>query len=166
LTQYLIDLGHKNIAFLGGDKTHGSANKRLEGYLHKMCDNRLSENEDIILEGQFSFQSGVERTYKLLNQAHKPTAIFACNDEIAAGSLFAARFMGIDVPEQLSVVGFEDSPFSRQTWPRLTTAKQSSKKIAQTATQLLISLIRNKDKSKNRVFYPDLVIRDSVARVC
>lgn len=164
LTQYLIDLGHKNIAFLQGNKAHSSAFQRFSGYLTKLNKNKIFPNEELILDGIFSFESGVEGAFQLLTGANKPTAIFACNDEIAAGCLFVANFMGISVPEQLSVVGFEDSPFSRQTLPRLTTAKQSTDLVAKAATQLLISLIRKNNKPQSRVFTPKLVVRDSVCR--
>jgi len=162
LTQYLIDLGHKDIAFVQGDKAHGSALQRFSGYLSKLNKNKISQNEDFILEGIFSFESGVEGAFQLLTGDNKPTAIFACNDEIAAGCLFTAGFMGISVPEELSIVGFEDSPFSRQTLPGLTTAKQSTEFVAKTATQLLISIIRKKVKPQSRVFTPEVVVRGSV----
>ena len=95
----------------------------------------------------------------------RPTAIFSCNDEIAAGSLFAARLMGISIPEQLSIAGFENSPFSRQTWPRLTTTNQPNQKIAEDAANLLISKSR-KQTANNRVNYytPQLIVRDSTGK--
>jgi len=165
LTQYLIDLGHKDIAFLQGDKSHGSAKQRFAGYLATLNENKLTANERFIVDGIFSFESGVERAFQLLMQDNKPTAIFACNDEIAAGCLFAAGFMSISVPKKLSIVGFEDSPFSRQSLPGLTTAKQSNAMIAKTATQLLISHIRKNDIPDASVFLLDLVIRDSACQV-
>jgi len=165
LTQYLVDLGHKDIAFLQGDKSHGSAQQRFLGYLTKLNKNKICPNEDFILDGIFSFESGVDGAFQLLTGENKPTAIFACNDEIAAGCLFTAGFMGISVPEQLSIVGFEDSPFSRQTLPGLTTAKQSTDLVAKSATQLLISLVRKSTKSESRVFTPEMVVRDSASLV-
>jgi len=164
LTQYLIDLGHKDIAFLQGDKSHDSAKQRFAGYLAKLNENQIGENEDFFVDGIFSFESGVDGAFQLLTRDKKPTAIFACNDEIAAGCLFAAGFMDISVPKQLSIVGFEDSPFSRQALPQLTTAKQSNEIIAQTATQLLVSLIRQSTKPQSRVFTPELVVRGSVCK--
>jgi len=169
LTQYLINLGHKDIAFLQGDKSHGSAQQRFSGYLAKLNENNICPNEDLIVGGIFSFESGVEGAFQLLTGENRPTAIFACNDEIAAGCLFTAGFMDISVPEQLSIVGFEDSPFSRQTLPQLTTAKQSNEVIASTATQLLINLIRKNTKAKaspqSQVFTPEMILRDSTCPV-
>jgi len=163
LTQYLINLGHKEIAFLQGDKSHGSAQQRFSGYLAKLSDNKICPNEDLIVDGIFSFESGVEGAFKLLTGENIPTAIFACNDEIAAGCLFTAAFMGISVPEKLSIVGFEDSPFSRQTLPKLTTAKQSTELVAKTAAELLISLIRKNSQPQDRVFTPQFILRDSTS---
>jgi len=171
ITQYLLELGHEKIAFLGGDKDHRSSLERLAGYRDALKDHKLELNERLIIDGEYSFESGVERSKRLLQRKNKPTAIFACNDEIAAGTLFAARLMGIKVPEELSIVGFEDSPFSRQTWPKLTTAQQANSVIAANAAALLISEIRE-DKAPAKApstprqiqakgFYPKLVIRDS-----
>lgn len=165
ITQYLIDLGHTRIAFLGGDMEHASSGERLEGYKDALTRNNLPVDEDLILPGEYAFESGIERSKKLLSQDQRPTAIFACNDEIAAGTLFAARILGVSVPQELSIVGFEDSPFSRQAWPKLTTAQQPNNTIAQTAARLLINDIRAARESNGEPachgFYPKLVVRDS-----
>ena len=94
---------------------------------------------------------------------NRPSAIVACNDEIAAGALFAARLAGLDIPKDLSIVGFEDSPFSRQTWPKLTTVHQPNVEIAQIATQLLINKHKDQGDEKFKIFTPNPVIRDSSA---
>ena len=165
ITQHLIDLGHKRIAFISGDHQHESTKERLAGFKFAMEKNHLPIDDSYIIDGQYSFESGVEGAKTLLNNPSKPTAIVACNDEIAAGALFAARLEGVSIPSELSIVGFEDSPFSRQTWPKLTTVHQPNGKIAQTATELLIA---NQSKSDNilqdEVFVPEPVIRDSSSR--
>ncbi|NMH64733.1 LacI family DNA-binding transcriptional regulator [Shewanella salipaludis] len=163
ITQHLIDLGHKDIAFLSGDHHHESTKERLAGYRQALKENRLPINEANIIEGQYSFESGVEGANKLIGLEHRPTAIVACNDEIAAGALFAARLAGLDIPADLSIVGFEDSPFSRQTWPKLTTVHQPNERIAQIATELLIAKRREQHPVMSRVFTPEPVIRDSSA---
>lgn len=170
ITQYLIDLGHTRIGFLSGDTVHSSSGEREAGYRQALRENNLPEDEQLILQGQYAFESGVERTQKLLDQDNPPSAIFACNDEIAAGTLFAARLQGVEVPSQLSIVGFEDSPFSRQTWPKLTTARQPNSDIAASATALLIQSTRttrsgeNPDQNIESAFLPQLVVRDSTAK--
>jgi LacI family transcriptional regulator len=164
ITQYLIDLGHKDIAFLSGDKEHKSSSERLAGYKQALKDNRIRANKHLILSGEFAFESGVKRTRHLLARSSRPTAVFACNDEIAAGTLFAARLNGLDVPRDLSIVGFEDSPFSRQAWPNLTTAQQPNAEIASTATRLLTDQIRHRKghlAAESEGYYPQLIVRDS-----
>lgn len=167
IVDYLITLGHKKIAFISGEKDHKSTLERQEGYMQAMRAHGLDVNPDWIVEGRYSFDYGVRGAQNLLALDDKPTAIFACNDEIAAGALLGARLQGVDIPGQLSIVGFEDSPFSRQTIPQLTTAAQPTKTIGASAASLLINNI-----SKNRLrtqeteanhknFTPTLVVRGS-----
>ncbi|NKX18272.1 substrate-binding domain-containing protein, partial [Alteromonadaceae bacterium A_SAG5] len=105
----------------------------------------------------------------LLAMSPHPTAVFACNDEIAAGTLFGARMKGVDVPQELAIAGFENSPFSRQTFPPLTTASQPTNEIAQHAAASLIQYLRAK-KAKaahdnlNHTFIPELVVRASTEK--
>lgn len=161
ITQHLIELGHQHIAFLNGDKQHQSSQARLQGYKQALNNANLHAIENHIIDGEYSFNSGVKNTNILLSHPIKPTAIVACNDEIAAGSLFAARIAGIDVPNELSIVGFENSPFSRQTWPKLTTVHQPTREIAQTATQMLIAHKQKKTSIKTKIFLPEVIIRNS-----
>ena len=168
ITEHLIEQGHRDIAFIGGDKGHRSTDERLHGYLAALKAHNIAVNPDFVIDGQYTFDSGATEAKKLLNLSHKPSAIFCCNDEIAAGALFAARLDGYQVPQQLAIAGFEDSPFSRQTWPQLTTAAQPTNMIARKAAGLLISHIaskRNKSKAphaiKHQHFEPQLLIRES-----
>ncbi|CAM4297719.1 LacI family DNA-binding transcriptional regulator [Shewanella denitrificans] len=163
ITQHLIDLGHRNIAFLSGDQQHESTKERLLGFKQALNTNAIDVNEEWILDGKYAFESGVDGANKLFSMENKPSAIVACNDEIAAGALFAARLAGLDIPAELSIVGFEDSPFSRQTWPKLTTVHQPNIEIAQIATQLLIDKRKAQGNETFKVFTPSPVIRDSTS---
>jgi len=166
ITQHLIDLGHHQIGFIVGGAEHKSSSERLSGYTQALHDNNIPLQENLIIHGEYSFESGVDGAKQLMAEKNKPSAIFSCNDEIAAGALFAARLMNIEIPEQLSIVGFENSPFSRQTWPKLTTADQPNDIIAENAANLLIAQTRN--QSANNIvshFTPELIIRDSTAKV-
>ncbi len=171
ITQHLLDLGHQRIGFLCGGKEHHSSIERLEGYKAALIDNQVRPNKQLVIDGEYSFDSGVKGAKKLLGRKNRPTAIFASNDEMAAGALFAARLSGVSIPEELSIVGFEDSPFSRQTWPKLTTAHQPNKFIAQQAVSLLIANVQGKsseqiqESNMVRSFSPQLVIRDSTGPV-
>ncbi|MBU2979567.1 LacI family DNA-binding transcriptional regulator [Alteromonas sp. C1M14] len=164
ISTHLIELGHKDLVFMCGDAQHKSNTERLNGFLQALANRGLNVKDENILSGNFSFDSGVLRTNQLLARGSAlPSAIFACNDEIAAGCLFAARAAGIDVPTTLSIAGFEDSPYSRQTWPYLTTAKQHNVDIAKIATKMLIKEIKSPTQKPqdNQVFCPELLVRDS-----
>ncbi len=169
ITQHLIDLGHKQIAFIAGDAEHMSTIERYKGYRRALKANDIDFDKRLVIEGDYSFESGVQGAKELMSSEPPrevtPTAIFSCNDEIAAGALFAARLMNIAIPERLSITGFENSPFSRQTWPKLTTADQPNKEIAQDAANLLIAQVR-KQENKNIIsqYTPQLVVRDSTTK--
>lgn len=168
ITEHLIQQGHKDIAFIGGDKEHRSTDERLNGYMAALKAYQITFKTDYIIDGQYTFDSGATGAKTLLSLGQKPTAIFCCNDEIAAGALFAARLSGLQIPQQLAIAGFEDSPFSRQTLPQLTTAAQPTNMIARKAAGLLISHIaakRSKAKTTQTTvhqhFEPQLLIRES-----
>jgi len=171
ITRHLLQHGHKRIGFLCGGEEHVSTHARLDGYRRALRGAGLPIDEELILQGEYAFDSGVNGAKKLLQSDDPPTAIFASNDEMAAGALFAARLMHIEIPEQLSIVGFEDSPFSRQTWPKLTTAHQPNNEIAKCAAALVLSKARGKGAAESgtaskgagikREFTPELIIRDS-----
>ncbi|KPV96059.1 HTH-type transcriptional regulator DegA [Pseudoalteromonas sp. P1-9] len=164
ITEHLISLGHKHIAFITGEEEHKSTLERLAGYKAALSAHNITLNDALIFPGKYSFESGVEGAKALMANNEKVTAIFACNDEIAAGALFASRLMDIKIPEQLSITGFEDSPFSKQTWPKLTTAHQSNQDIATQAAKLLFANSRPtkiKEEKMAICFTPELVVRDS-----
>lgn len=167
ITEHLINQKHRAISFFNGDPEHHSSEERLDGYKAAMRDNNIPIESNLIVSGEYTFESGMQRGKTTLDSDSRPTAIFACNDEIAAGTLFAARMLGINVPEQLSIVGFEDSPFSRQSWPSLTTAKQPNDEIAGHATQLLIDLLSSSskagddEKAHNHGYLPEMIVRES-----
>lgn len=165
ITEHLIELGHKSIAFICGDPEHKSSHERFEGYQQALKQHQIPVQEEYLIDGTYSFESGVKGAKKLLSMAKRPTAIFASNDEIAAGALFACRLDGVDIPESISIVGFENSPFSRQTWPKLTTAAQPTISIAQSATQLLIKQIKHQQNEHAIEYNPELLVRDSTMAV-
>jgi LacI family transcriptional regulator len=175
ITSHLIEFGHKRIAFLAGEKRHASTNERLEGYIAALKHHNITVNQNIIIQGEYSFESGHKRAEKLLASSHKITAIIGCNDEIAAGAQHAARCLGISMPEKLSIAGFEDSPYSKQATPKLTTVRQSNAIISKFATDLLINRIRPKkptkkpiiksDSFKDNIYTPELILRPSTAKI-
>lgn len=169
ITEHLISQGHKNIAFIAGEEIHKSTIERLNGYKAALEKAGIAIDESLIIKGTYSFETGVKSSETLLAMSPPPTAVFACNDEIAAGTLFGARMKGVDVPQELAIAGFENSPFSRQTFPPLTTASQPTNEIAQHAAASLIQYLRAK-KAKaahdnlNHTFIPELVVRASTEK--
>jgi LacI family transcriptional regulator, galactose operon repressor len=171
ITRHLIEHGHRRIGFLCGGEEHVSTHGRLDGYKQALQQAGISEDPTLIVRGEYSFDSGVSGAKILLESDNPPSAIFASNDEMAAGALFAARLMHIEIPAQLSIVGFEDSPFSRQTWPKLTTAHQPNNEIAKCAAALVLNKARskgatesaaaNRDAGITKKFVPELLVRDS-----
>lgn len=163
MTQYLLSKGHRHIGFLGYHKEHKSAVGRYQGYCKALQQAGISLKPEWVLSGDFTFDSGVDMAEKLLRE-HSVTALFGCNDEIAAGALFAARMLQIAVPQQLSIVGFENSPFSRQTWPRLTTVHQPNTDIAAKAASMLIALMQHAEQvTPHSGFQLELMRRESVS---
>ncbi|MDP4527522.1 LacI family DNA-binding transcriptional regulator [Alkalimonas delamerensis] len=167
ITNHLLELGHTDIAFLCGDEEHSSSGERLAGFKAALTKRGLTVNPKYIVPGHYSFESGVEGAKKLMALPKRPSAVFACNDEIAAGALFSARLMNIRIPDELSIAGFENSPFSRQTWPPLTTAHQPNSTIASQAAELLFKHTRpNANKAQIQaqpVFIPELLVRESTS---
>ncbi len=167
ITEHLIQLGHQRIGFVWGGKSHRSSWERYKGYESALHDYGIALDPDLIAEGDYSFDDGFRNARKLLAVPNRPTAIFGCNDEIAAGVIAAAKSSGLDVPFDLSVAGFEDSPFSKHSWPPLTTAKQATADIARSATLRLIAELGDRDAPslphENQGFSPQLVVRGSTA---
>ncbi|MFQ3221095.1 MAG: LacI family transcriptional regulator [Paraglaciecola sp.] len=168
ITEHLIEQGHTKIAFLRGDENHRSSHERKIGYLNALNKYNIPIVDDYQIDGSYSFEFGVQGAKQLLSLTEPPTGIFSCNDEIAAGALFAVRLQGLNVPDDMAIAGFEDSPFSRQTWPMLTTAAQPTNIIARKAAASLIQHLvhlRSPKTSSDSIphlhFRPQLVKRES-----
>ena len=142
VTQYLIDLGHKRIGFVQGGALHSTAQQREAGYRATMEKNGLTVRNGWVQPGDYTFKSGFEAAAKLVALAPRPTAIFAANDDMAAGVIALAHGSNLKLPEQLSVVGFDDSPIAATLWPALTTIHQPIATMASTAVQIITDGIR------------------------
>jgi LacI family transcriptional regulator len=166
---HLAGLGHRRIAIVRGDPSHASAAARLEGYRAGMAAHRLEPDRALEVIGAYTFASGYEAGKALLALADRPTAVFASNDDMAAGVLNAAYEAGVAVPEALSVVGFDDSNIALVVWPRLTTIHQPIRDMAREATGALLALIEDKPGSvpppPHLAMPYELVIRGSTGRV-
>lgn len=170
MTQYLINAGHRRIGFVKGLVTHNSTEERFEGYKAALEQNGLVIEEELLVRGEFNFTSGTACGKQLLTLSNPPTAIFASNDDMATGIMVAAHHLGLSIPEDISVVGFDDSPLASQVYPALTTVRQPIRDMAEQATDLLLSQVSNKSGNKATEDVPikftcDLKMRDSVASV-
>lgn len=138
MTQHLIGLGHQRIGFLAGRQGHVATLLRRQGFEEAYAVAGLpAPDTTLIRPADFSFQTAVVEARALLERPDRPTAIFACNDEMAAAVLFVANDLGLSVPRDLSVAGFDDVHISRNLWPALTTVSQSYERIAELAVAQL-----------------------------
>ena len=166
LMQYLIEQGHSKIGFISGDPDHGSAYKRLNGYKKALKVAGIKYDPNLVYEGDFSFESGERAGHSLLNLENRPTAIFASNDYMAAGVLKVAHNLNLHVPNDVSLVGFDDAPVSRQIWPSLTTIKQPVAAMAEAATKLLINKITDPTKKSSAITLDSrLLLRESTKAI-
>ena len=142
LIGYLAGLGHRDIAIIRGNSSHASAAARVEGFKRGLSEQGLIYRNEFDEPGLYSVDSGYEAASRLLGLLRPPSAIFACNDDMAAGTLLAARDRGLDVPAQLSIAGFDDSAIASIVTPRLTTIHQPIRQMAGDAADHLLCLIR------------------------
>jgi len=138
MTAHLIALGHTDIGFIEGDPGHSVSAERKRGFLAAMERSNLRVDETQILIGDFNIRSGLALGTELLTRQDRPTAVFASNDEMALGVLITAIRLGIAVPADLSIVGFDDAPLARATWPQLTTVRQPKAQMAAAAVDVLV----------------------------
>ena len=144
MTCNLIAMGHTRIGFICGHPDHRAVSLRYEGYKAALVENEIPLVSDLVEHGLNSFETGETCARTLLQRNPRPTAIFAANDEMAAGVMMIAHQMGIKIPAELSVAGFDDTPVAQQIWPALTTVRQPIQQMAKKATELLIKQLRGK----------------------
>ena len=158
---YLVDAGHRRIGLILGPEGFRSAHERHRGFLAAMQRHGLEVRPEMVSPGRYTFDSGLEAAQQLLEVSPRPTAIFASNDEMAAGALHAARQRGLKIPEDLSLVGFDDSPIAAHIWPPFTTVRWPIRSMARAAALKLIHPAEAADQPSH--FLSDLVRRNSVA---
>ncbi len=162
MTNYLIDQGHRKIGLITGDPDQRSSPERQRGFQQAMLARGLTKPPDYIVEGAYTYRSGMDGAQKLLALADPPTAIFASNDDMAAGVIAAVQQLGLQVPGDVSVAGFDDTSLAQTIWPGLTTIRQPISAMARTAVALLEKTCRGEDRQE-AVLEFSLVKRESVA---
>ena len=143
---YLIGLGHERIGFIRGKEDQDATHERYKGYRDALAAADLEFNQALEKPGLFDFQSGLTSGSELLSlpKAERPTAIFACHDDMAAGVLVAAHGLGSVVPDDLSVFGFDDSEIAEKMWPALTTIRQPLQQYGSVAMDILTAIAGRK----------------------
>lgn len=164
--EHLLSLGHRRIAHLAGDYSQPSAEERQQGFSTAMMEAGLAVPLEFVIECGYGRGHGIAATRRLLSGPNPPTAIFAANDTLALDVLKVARELGIRVPDQLSLVGFDDIQSAALVTPPLTTVRQPMAEIGAWATRLLDQLIDGKpaDQQAHRAT-PEVVVRSSTAPV-
>lgn len=168
MTNYLMELGHKDIAFIGGHPDQESSRRIERGFRNAFKNANREVNESLIVQGYYTYQSGIDAAAILLNKTPQPTAIFSANDEMAVGVLYQVQSHGLRVPDDISICGIDDISITTKVWPHITTMRQPLLSIGYQAASLLIKRLKNKKSGvppkgldEARIIDGELVIRDS-----
>lgn len=166
-TQYLIEAGHKKIAMISGYEDDLIAGKsRLEGYINALKDFGIEINHNIIKYGDFSYKSGINCMEELIDEGkNKFTAVFAASDDMAVGALKAAYINNIKIPEDISIIGYDNTQVSEMAIPSLTVVAQPFEEMGHKASEKLISMIEEKTKAENIIMQHYIIERESVKRL-
>lgn len=162
---HLIELGHRRIAHIRGHAAHGASRWRVDGYRDALKRAGIEFDPDLLVQGEFSFDSGLQAARQLLDLAEPPTAIFAANDDMAAGVVRIAHERGLSVPGDLSVCGFDDIPIAHQIFPALTTVRQPAREMGSIAATELLKLMRDPRSASMRRIPYGLCLRQSTGAV-
>lgn len=165
-TRHLIGQGHRRIALVQGPYGFRSSAERRKGFEAALEEAGIKLHRSHIAEGNYTFESGVAAGDRLLDITPRPTAIFASNDEMAAGVMYAARQRGLAIPEDLSIIGFDDTPIAAHIWPPLTTVRWPIVSMARSAALKLLSGVVEREgpvEDEPSLFLSHLICRSSVA---
>ncbi len=164
-TRHLIGAGHTRVAHLGGPRNLMSVRERLGGYLRALRENRIEPAMPHVLLGSYSREFGAATIDQILSETNRPTAVFCGNDIIAIGVMQKIRELGLNVPEDISVVGFDDMPFADMLAPALTTVRQPIETLGRKAFRALYALINKQGTVAEERLPVSLVERQSVAEI-
>jgi LacI family transcriptional regulator len=165
LTEHLLSLGHRSFGFITGHPNQTVSAQRLNGFLSALAQAGIDPKQVRVEQGYFTYRSGLQAAEKLLSNEPRPTALFAANDDMAAATSVVAHRLGLDVPADLSIVGFDDTPMAVTVWPALTTIHQPVADMARAAVDLLLEEIRRKHAGIHNPRQPlhsyKLIVRES-----
>lgn len=165
-TEYLLSLGHKRIAMLTGPSSWNSARDRTKGYMQTLQAHGIAPNPKLVLETSWLHKDGYLGMKALLKKKAPFTAVFAQNDRIAKGAISALHEARLRVPEDISVIGYDDTPEAEFSDPPLTTIRQPMEEIGRAATHLLIQMVEDRETTPNQILFDtELIVRSSCARL-
>ena len=168
ITDYLFKLGHERVAHIAGPNDHLSSELRRRGFEDACKLQNKPIDGELVAQGDYTYVSGMHAMRKLLSLKNPPTAIFACNDDMAVGALAAIHQAGLQVPQDISVVGFDDTENASAVWPPLTTVRQPIREMAGTAIKMLAKKVSNSDPDDaagtvTQTLDYEIVVRESTA---
>jgi LacI family transcriptional regulator len=159
----LAELGHRRIAYISGPPMFRSSHERREGFIAGLAEYGLELAADLAVPGAYTYESGLARGRELLSRADRPTAIFAGNDEMASGVYGAAHELGIRIPDDLSLIGFDDAPIATRMWPAMTSVRLPVREMGRAAAEKLFTKSKETVKTAAGEFTPALIERQSTA---
>lgn len=159
MTEHLAALGHRRIGFIIGHPDHAAVANRHKGYLDGLQNCGLNHDRSLVVQGYNTHESGMQCARKLLQvpDDRRPSAIFASNDHMAAGVMAVAHSLGLGVPDDLSVAGFDDMPLASEVWPALTTVRQPIIEMSARAADLLLRQLRGESEERTAHVLESLV---------
>lgn len=159
----LAELGHRRIAYISGPPLFRSAHERRQGFIAGLAEYGLELAPELTVPGAYTYESGLARGRDLLARSDRPTAIFAGNDEMASGVYGAAHELGLRIPEDLSIVGFDDAPIATRMWPAMTSVRLPVREMGRAAAEQLFAKPKDGAKVSTAEFTPALIERQSTA---
>jgi DNA-binding LacI/PurR family transcriptional regulator len=165
-TSFLIKNGHTDIAIIEGKLGFKSSVDRKAGFINALIDNNMQIKNEYFIAGNYDIESGFSAMEKLLSLPKIPTAVFCSNDDMAVGAMKAIQKAGLRVPEDISIIGFDDSIFCNYVTPALTTVRKLSRKISVVGGEKLLEILNDSHISGEKIYIDtELIVRDSVSRL-
>lgn len=163
---YLIENGHRDIAIIEGKKGFKSTIDRKEGYLEALLERQIEIRKEYMISSNYDTESGYDCMKKLLTLPNVPTAVFCSNDDMAVGAMKAILETGLRIPEDISIVGFDNSEFCKYVTPTLTTVKKPVKEVSMLGAEKLLKILEEGNIEGEKIYIPtELIIRQSVANI-
>lgn len=159
----LAQLGHRRIAYISGPPLFRSSHERRAGFTEGLAEYGLELAPELTVPGAYTYESGLARGRDLLLRTDRPTAIFAGNDEMASGVYSAAHELGIRIPEELSIIGFDDAPIASRIWPAMTSVRLPVRDMGRMAAEKLFVAPQDSSEAPSAEFTPTLIERQSTA---